>query len=93
MPPAQVTLYTPEASGRVIRPQSESAPELPLPPAWHAAAPALDAWARTGVTLHVLAADLAACGLAERCDPRVAAVDAAGFLALTEQHATQRAWF
>jgi len=61
--------------------------------AWHAAAPALDAWAHTGATLHVLAADLAACGLAERCDPRVAAVDAAGFLALTEAHAVQRAWF
>jgi len=61
--------------------------------AWHAAAPALEAWAHTGATLHVLAADLAACGLTERCDPRVAVVDAAGFLALTEQHATQRAWF
>jgi sulfur relay protein TusB/DsrH len=61
--------------------------------AWHAAAAALEAWAHTGATLHVLAADLAACGLAERCDPRVAVVDAAGFLALTEQHATQRAWF
>ncbi|MHA7815162.1 MAG: sulfurtransferase complex subunit TusB [Pseudohaliea sp.] len=61
--------------------------------AWHAAAPGLDAWARSGATLHVLAADLAACGLAERCDPRVAVVDSAGFVALTEQHAAQRAWF
>jgi sulfur relay protein TusB/DsrH len=61
--------------------------------AWHAAASALDAWARSGATLHVLAADLAACGLAERCDPRLAVVDSAGFLALSEQHAVQRAWF
>ena len=61
--------------------------------AWHVAAPGLTAWAESGAALHVLAADLAACGLAERCDPRVAAVDAAGFLALTEEHAVQRAWF
>ncbi len=61
--------------------------------AWHAAAPDLDAWARNGATLHVLAADLAACGLTDRCDPRLAVVDPAGLLALTEQHATQRAWF
>jgi sulfur relay protein TusB/DsrH len=61
--------------------------------AWHAAAPGLEAWAQSGATLHVLATDLAACGLTERCDPRVAVVDAAAFLALTEEHAAQRAWF
>ncbi|KGE03604.1 DsrH/TusB family sulfur relay protein [Pseudohaliea rubra] len=61
--------------------------------AWHVAAPGLTAWAESGATLHVLAADLAACGLTERCDSRVAVADAAGFLALTEQHTAQRAWF
>ncbi len=63
--------------------------------AWQAAAggPALAAWIARGAALYVLESDLAACGLAGRCDPRVTVVDAAGFLVLTERHTQQRAWF
>jgi len=55
--------------------------------------PTLAAWAATGAALHALDADVAACGLTARCDPRIALVDAAGFLTLTESHAQHRAWF
>lgn len=56
-------------------------------------APWLEQWAATGATLHVLAADLAACGLADACDPRIETLDAPGLVALSEGHARQRGWY
>lgn len=50
-------------------------------------------WSRSGVALHVLEDDLAARGLVEHCARSITPLDLAGFVALTEQHACQQAWF
>ncbi|MEQ8516655.1 MAG: sulfurtransferase complex subunit TusB [Chromatocurvus sp.] len=50
-------------------------------------------WEIDGVELHVLDDDLAASGLAGQRAPSVALLDLPGFVALTEQHRVQRAWF
>ncbi|MFN2287139.1 MAG: sulfurtransferase complex subunit TusB [Chromatocurvus sp.] len=55
--------------------------------AWHLA------WERSGAALYVLEEDLAASGLAGLCAPSVTALDLPGFVALSEQHRCQRAWF
>lgn len=54
---------------------------------WH------HAWQRDGVALFALEDDLAASGLARHCAAKITALDLAAFVALTEAHPRQRAWF
>ncbi|MFV0277631.1 MAG: sulfurtransferase complex subunit TusB [Parahaliea sp.] len=56
-------------------------------------APALEALCQAGAELHVLAPDARAAGVLERLDPRVQAVDYAGFVALSERFSRQQAWY
>lgn len=50
-------------------------------------------WERDAVDLYALADDLAATGLAGHRAAAVGVVDLSGLVALSEQHACQRAWF
>jgi len=50
-------------------------------------------WVREGVDLCVLADDLAAAGLADKRAAAITPVDYAAFVALSEAHPRQRAWF
>jgi len=50
-------------------------------------------WEKDGLALYVLEDDLAASGLSGQQGSAVAPLDLPGFVALTEQHACQRAWF
>jgi len=54
---------------------------------WH------EEWARAGIALYVLEDDLVARGLAEHCARSIMPIDVTGFIALTEQHSCQQAWF
>lgn len=58
-----------------------------VPGCWH------EKWEQADVALYVLDDDLAARGLTEHCARSIKTIDAAGLVALTEQHSHHRAWF
>lgn len=54
--------------------------------------PALPAWLDSGCKLYVLAADFGATGLSP-CHEQIHLIDHAGWVALSEQHPNQQAWY